>query len=269
LTPLHWLTLTADYYHIKVKDLITTPNCSASITEYYANNGVTTDPACVTTAAAPDPSALNALPLLGFITSYYTNANALKTHGFDFTADARVPLGGGIRLDSNFNATLLSYLAKIDDDGTVERYDGTLGPCEITSCSGSPKFRGNWTNTLDFNGKATLSATVNYTSGYNLEGADDGGVPGVCLGSIGAEIVTYSDGKTPVLCHAKRFVDVDLTASMKVADHFTLYTNILNVLDTKPPFDPSATYGLTQFNTAWAGAGFVGRYIRIGAKVDF
>lgn len=269
LTPLRWLTLTVDYYNIKVKDLITTPNCSAVVTEYYANNGATTDPACVTAQGAPDPSAPHALPLLGTITSFYTNANALKTHGFDFTADARVPLGGGIHWNSNFNATLLSYLAKIDDDGTIERYDGTLGPCEITSCSGSPKFRGNWTNTLDFNGQATLSATVNYTSGYDLEGADDGGVPGDCLGSIGAEIVTYRDGVTPVLCHAKRFIDVDLTASYKVADHFTLYTNILNVLDAKPPFDPSATYGITQFNTSWAGAGFVGRYIRIGAKVDF
>jgi iron complex outermembrane receptor protein len=269
LTPVHWLTLTADYYNIKVKDLITTPDCTGSVAEYYANNGKTTDPACVTAPGVPDPNAPSALPLLGTITSFYTNAAALKTHGFDFTANARVPLGSGIHWTSNLSATLLSYLAQVNNDGSIQRYDGTLGPCEVTSCSGSPKLRGNWTNTLDFNGQGTLSATVNYTSGYTLEAADDGGTPGDCLGSLTHDIVTYSDGVTPVSCHTKRFVDVDLTASIKVMGRFTLYTNILNVLDAKAPFDPSAIYQFNQFNPAWASAGFIGRYIRVGAKVDF
>ena len=269
LDPVRWLTITADYYNIKIKDLITTPNCSSAVTQYYANNGTTNVPGCVTSPGVPDPNAPNALPLLGTITSFYGNANALKTRGLDFSALARIPLGNGIRLNSNFNATYLLYLAKIDDDGTVERYDGTLGPCEITSCSGSPKLKGSWENTIDFNGKGTFSTTVNYTSGYDLEGADDGGIPGDCLDSIGVEIVTYRDGVTPVACHAKRFIDVDMTASIKVANKFTLYTNVLNVLNSKPPYDPSAGYSLYQFNPAWAGAGFIGRYIRVGAKVDF
>jgi iron complex outermembrane receptor protein len=268
LEPTHWLTLTADYYNITVKDLITTPNCSAVVEEYYANNGVTSDPTCVTSPGVPDSLHPNALPLLGTITSYYTNANSLKSRGFDFTGTARIPLGN-IHWTSAFNATLMTYLAKIDNDGTVERYDGTLGPCEITSCSGSPKFKGSWQNTLDFNGKGTLSATVNYTSGYNLEGADDGGIPGDCLNSIGAEIVTYRDGATPVSCHTPRFVTVDMTGSIKVANEFTLYANVLNLFDAKAPFDPSAGYGLYQFNPAWAGSGFIGRYFRVGAKVDF
>jgi iron complex outermembrane receptor protein len=269
LDPVRWLTITADYYNIKIKHLITTPDCSAVVTQYYANNGVTTDPDCVTTPGVEDPAHPDALPLLGTITSVYGNANSLKTRGFDFTADIHMPISSGIRWNSNFNATYLLYLAKIDDDGTIERYDGTLGPCEITSCSGSPKFKGSWQNTLDFNGKGTLSATVYYTGGYDLEGADDGGIPGDCLGSIGKEVVTYSDGVTPVSCHTKRFIDVDLTGSIKVADKFTLYANVLNVFDTKPPFDPSAGYQLYQFNPAWAGAGFIGRYFRIGARVDF
>lgn len=269
LKPLHWLTFTADYYNIKVRDLITTPSCArAVISQYYANNGVTNVPGCTSTADIVDPNAPNALPRLGNITSSYTNASALKSRGFDFTANARIPLGSGIRLTSNLSATLLTYLGLVDNNG-VQRYDGTLGPCEVTSCSGSPKFRGNWTNTLDFNGRGTLSATVNYTSGYTLDAADDGGVYGDCLGSISADVVPYSDGATPVSCHTKRFVSLDMTASIKVKGRFTLYANVLNVLDTKPPFDPSAVYQFNQFNPAWAGAGFIGRYVRVGARVDF
>ena len=144
LDPLPWLTITADYYNIKIKDLITTPNCSAAVDEYYANNGVTSVPGCVTAPGVPDPNApAGTLALLGTITSVYGNANALKTHGFDFTANARIPLGHGIHLNSNLNATYVAYLAKIDDDGTTERYDGTLGPCEITSCSGWERCRRN------------------------------------------------------------------------------------------------------------------------------
>jgi iron complex outermembrane receptor protein len=269
LTPLHWLTITADYYNITVKNLITTPNCDAAVDQYYANNGVTNVAGCATSAALPDKTYPDALPLLGFITSEYVNANKLKTHGMDFTVDAQLSLGHGIHLDSNFNATWLMYMAKYDADGTIERYDGTLGPCEITSCSGSPKLKGSWQNTLDFSGKATLSATVNYTSGYRQEGADDGGVYNDCLDSFGAEVRTYLDGATPVQCHTPHFVTVDMTASIKVADRLTFYTNVLNLLDAKAPFDPAAGYGIYQFNPAWASSGFIGRYFRFGAKLDF
>jgi iron complex outermembrane receptor protein len=37
----------------------------------------------------------------------------------------------------------------------------------------------------------------------------------------------------------------------------------------KPRYDPAAGYGLYKFNPAWTGQGFIGRYFRIGAKVDW
>lgn len=52
--------------------------------------------------------------------------------------------------------------------------------------------------------------------------------------------------------------------------NFTLYVNVLNVLNNRPPFDPSAQYGLTGgFNAAWGNANFIGRYFKVGAKIDF
>ncbi|MGI4732294.1 MAG: TonB-dependent receptor plug domain-containing protein [Janthinobacterium lividum] len=270
LEPTRFITLTVDYYHIKIKDLITTPDCSAAYNQYYANNGVTNIAGCTTTAGVPDTDHPGALPLLGDISSSYTNANSLSTHGLDFDLNARVPLPGGVRLTSNLDATYLMYLAQ-NLGGTIERFDGTLSPCNITSCSGSPKWRGTWQNTLDFNGKGTLSATVNYTSGYELESTDSpySGTRYDCGASIGSSVVTYSDGSTPISCRTPHFIDVDMTASVKVQDKFTLYLNVLNILDVKAPYDPSAGYSLYQFNPAWAGQGFIGRYFRAGARVDF
>lgn len=269
LDPVRWLTLTVDYYNIKIKHLITTPNCSAAIDQYYTNNGVTNIAGCATTAGPPDPLFPTALPLLASITSSFGNADALKTDGLDFSADIHMPITDGIRWSSVFSASYLRKLNKVFDGGSVERYAGTLGPCQITSCSGSPKWRGIWQNTFSFGDKATFTSTVNYTGGYQEIGADDGGIPGDCLGSITKEIVTYRDGSTPIKCHTRHFIDVDATATYKVNNKLSFYVNVLNVLNAKAPFDPAAGYGIYQFNPAWAGQGFIGRWFRVGAKVDF
>jgi len=149
----------------------------------------------------------------------------------------------------------------------VQRYDGTLSPCDVTSCSGAPKWRGTWQNTFDV-GKATLSLTTYYTGGYDLASTDYGGVKGDCANNVGASVVAYRDG-TPVKCRGPKFIVNDLTAGYQVNDKLNLYVNVLNVLNKKAPFDPSAAYSLYQYNPAWASSGFTGRYFRVGAKVDF
>ncbi|RYF09095.1 MAG: hypothetical protein EOO77_24625 [Oxalobacteraceae bacterium] len=60
-----------------------------------------------------------------------------------------------------------------------------------------------------------------------------------------------------------------MTATVRVNDRFTLYTNVLNILDIKPPFDPSGGYSINQYNPAWTTGNIMGRFIRVGARVDF
>ncbi|MBN9990880.1 hypothetical protein JND45_16220, partial [Listeria monocytogenes] len=81
-------------------------------------------------------------------------------------------------------------LKQVQPNGTIQRFDGSLSPCNITSCSGAPKWRGSWQNTLDFNGKGTLSATAYYTSGYDMASVDYGGVPGDCANNGGVSVYT-------------------------------------------------------------------------------
>jgi iron complex outermembrane receptor protein len=49
---------------------------------------------------------------------------------------------------------------------------------------------------------------------------------------------------------------------------FTVYLDVLNVFDIGPNYDPSAAYGLFDFNPAWGGPNMLGRYFRVGVKVD-
>lgn len=268
--PIRNVSLTVDFWHIKVKNLITgVTSTGPAEAAYYANNGNVNIPGITVIAGQPDPAFPNALPVLGFIQSSFTNQDQQTVSGIDFGARASLPIGSSLTWRTDFDASyMLKYELKTDA-GDVLRYDGTLSPCNITSCSGSPKWRATWQNTLEF-GDTAVSLTAYYTKGYDTASIDFEGIKGDCAynAANGTSTHAYVDG-TPVNCKTKDIWNLDLTVTQKIGDKFTVYANVLNLLDTKPPFDPDSAYGLFGFNPAWAGPNIMGRYFRIGAKVDF
>ncbi|HVJ03204.1 MAG TPA: TonB-dependent receptor [Sphingomonas sp.] len=264
--PVRNVSFTIDYFNIKVEDIIGGADYSDVRNQYYANNGVVNIPGITVIPGAPDVNNPSALPHIGFIQYSFQNNDWMKVEGLDFGANLNLEVTGGVRWISSFEASYLMRFEKLV--GTdVQRYDGTLSPCDVTSCSGSPKWRGSWQNTLDF-GNTQVSLTGYYTSGYDLASIDYGGIKGDCEASIGASVAQFQDG-TPVLCNAGAQWNFDLSASHKINDNFAIYANVLNVFGIAPEFDPSAGYSIFQFNPAWAGPNIMGRYFRIGAKVDF
>lgn len=264
--PVRNVSFTIDYWNIKVKDIIGGADYSDVRNQYYSNNGVVNIPGITVIPGTPDQANLNALPHLGFIQYSFQNNDSQQVSGIDLGANLRLPINDDITFSSNFEA---SYLMKFEKmiSGNAQRYDGTLSPCDITSCSGSPKWRGSWQNTLEIGG-FTGSVTAYYTSGYDLASIDYGGVKGDCLASLGASVAQYQDG-SPVLCKTGAQWNVDMAVSQRIGDRFTIYANVLNVLGIKPVFDPSAAYGIFQFNPSWGGPNIMGRYFRVGAKVNF
>ncbi|HEX8414999.1 MAG TPA: TonB-dependent receptor, partial [Sphingomicrobium sp.] len=113
---------------------------------------------------------------------------------------------------------------------------------------------------------ARLTATAYYTSGYGAEAEDAGGERGVC--PSGSSVALYEDGVTPVQCDVGSTFNLDLTGSVEVSDRMTLYVNVLNVLDTAPTFDPN-TYGGVNYNPAWNQSNILGRFFRVGARLNF
>jgi len=266
--PIRPISFTVDLFKIKIKNLIlgsSPAQQQAAFDQYYANNGVVNVPGVTVLPGVPDPAFPNALPQIGFIQSPFQNANSETVSGVDFGVNARYRFGA-VRWSSNLE---VSYLHRyvLDDAGTKIHYEGSLSPCNITSCSGSPKWRGDWQNTLEF-GNTTLAATVYYTSGYGNESTDFGATKGDCAsGQAYGSVISYEDG-TAYRCKAKPVWNVDFTAAQKINDSITLYANVLNIFDIKAPFDPSAAYSLFNYNPAWAGPNIMGRYFRIGAKFD-
>jgi len=66
----------------------------------------------------------------------------------------------------------------------------------------------------------------------------------------------------------KHFIDFDVSASVKINDHFKFYVNVVNAFNAKAPFDPN-TYGGNNYNPAWGASGMIGRYFKAGATFKF
>lgn len=265
------ITLTLDYWHTKIKNLIVTANpTDALYAAYYGNNGQVDIDGLVVTPGAADAENLGALPLLGTIESSFQNADGMMGEGLDFSASASIPLTDNIGWSTSATASYLIRLQQELDDGTVNRFDGSLGGCNWTSCSGAPRFRASWQNTLEFADKGSFSLTAYYTSGYSSTATDAGGTYKDCEASaVAGQLVTYDNGDA-VQCHGPSTFYMDGHGEVKVGDgKFTIYADVLNILDAKPKYDPNAAYGVYQFNAAWQDRLFMGRYMRIGAKVDF
>ncbi|MBB4841148.1 iron complex outermembrane receptor protein [Sphingomonas kyeonggiensis] len=272
--PIRGLSFTVDFWRIQVKDqIVGVSGIGPVLDQYYTNNGVVNIPGFVVTPGTVDPANPNALPHIGYIQASYTNANRQIVQGIDFSANANIKLTDGIRWISSADVSYLdkNHLTLVDpftgEAGEPQRYEDTLSPCNVTSCSGSPRWRASWQNTFQFGG-TSVTATAYYTAGYHVAAVDYNAIPFNCESAVARYAATYDDG-TPVQCRSKDVWNVDLTIQHKLNDNFALTLNVLNLLDTKPPFDPNAAYGGYGYNPAWAGPNIMGRYFRVGTKLDF
>jgi iron complex outermembrane receptor protein len=264
LEPIRNVSFTVDFWHIKVNGLISSPaGQGAAIAQYYANNGVVTVPGYTAVQGTPDPAFPGALPLIGFLQSSFVNSSSEVVQGIDFGANISHNFSDTLRWRSNAEASYLDKYTLTRDDGTKEKYAGTLSPCNITSCSGAPSWRAMWQNSLDVGEKVTLSLTAYWTQGYQTASVDFGDAPTDC-----GTIAVFEDG-TPAQCHSPDVWNADFTGIYRMNDNFTWKLDVLNVFGIKAPFDPNAAYGIFGFNPAWAGPNILGRYFRLGAKLDF
>ncbi len=252
--PMRNVSFSIDYYDIKKTDAITQPSNSPALDAYYTGQPI---PAGYTVIAdAPDPNFPLATPRVAFVQAQLINANTVRVKGLDFGANVKFDLTDNIAFSSSLDASYILKLETVFPDGTVERYDGTLGNFNLTAGSGTPKWKGTWRNTVEV-GQFALTGTANFYGGYDLSAQDQG---------TGYKDCGLSSGYTP--CRVPNYVTFDLNATVKINDKFTLYANMLNAFDNLPPID-HVTYGSHLYNPVQGGNGILGRYFKAGAKVNF
>ena len=281
--PVNWLSFTLDYFHVKKSNLIVTgPLSGKAIDAYYSVSGQTfasaaaaSQAGCAALAAvAPgyscnvidgaDPSALNALPRLLVLNAPYVNANFDIVSGLQFTANASVPITNGLRLHSRLD---LQETLKFDrhlDTGEVQEFTGTVGPADLSSGGGTPKWRGNWQNTLDF-GDFSLTATTYYVGKMKGVATDQGNLDTSCAATLYKD---SSGGNS--FCKIKSFVYTDLNATFEVNEDFSFYMMVGNVFNRGAPLYANVLYtSQPNYLASWHIPGLVGRSFKAGANFRF
>lgn len=259
LQPVRWLSFTVDYYNIKKTDVIAGgPDYAQAINAYYAGTALPAGYSVILNAR--DPEFPTGTQTVAVVEAPYVNAASIRTSGLDVSAQAKFKLADNIRFTSRLEVTDI-FQYKFTTAAGTSSYVGTEGPYSLSSGAGTPKWRGNWQNSLEM-GALTLTGTVYYTSGFK-ETADDSTGPGTS-GDCANEL--YNND--PAFCRVKRFIDVDFVASVKVSDKFTFYGNLVNAFDAAAPLN-AANYAGLNYNPTYHQAGIIGRYFRFGANVKF
>jgi iron complex outermembrane receptor protein len=278
--PTRKISFTVDYFNVKKKGLVTAgPLSGNAINAYYsvANQSFASADAaaaagCAAVAAVgagyscnvidgADPFALNALPRLLVVNAPYVNSAYDLTTGVQLGANAEFDISDNIQWLSRLDVQGTLKFNRHLDDGTVQRFAGTVGPADLSSGGGTPKWRGNWQNTLII-GKFSLTATTYYVGSMKGVATDQGDLDTSCAATL------YGGG--PAFCKIKRFIYADLNATVEVNENFSVFGFIGNFTNAGAPLYANTLY-TTQPNylASWHLPGLIGRTFRAGASFKF
>jgi len=236
-------SVTADLWLIKRTDEINQETTTAAI----AAGRVVRDPLAALPSVPGDPGPITAV-LAGFV-----NSSSTTVRGLDVDARHRIDLGGGNgRVTLNATWTHLFSFKRVDPDGTVYEWAGTMGNHDVTNAIGTPKDRITLGATWDA-GQLRLAAVANLRGSMEdkYEKSED------CVDH--APLTTD--------CKIKSFYTVDVSALWRLNKNTEVFGVVRNLLDKKPPLD-FTTYGAVNYNPLdYSGA--VGRFFSVGLRHRF
>lgn len=253
------LAITADYFNIKIKNLIGPPSFSG-ILNACAGVGTAPDPAaCALIFRSPSGSLTTGG---GFILQTNTNTpgKGLFTKGFDFSTSYSHRIGGLGTLNASFVGTLLTELGTPLDAG-VSRFAGSTP---------SPKWRHKLRVGFVLPNGLGISAQWRYFSRVFCNNAVDAG--------CGTNIDPDGRGPLPPVyvirpgnqaLNAQSYFDLTMTA--KITNKFNLRFGAQNILDSNPPVAGGQVIpaGFGNGNTYPQVYDSLGRYMFAGVTVDF
>lgn len=246
LTPFRRFSFTADFYDIKIKNIIQTLGAD-TILQLCGNKGLYCD------HIHRDGNGSLWRSQEGYVTDTKLNIGSLATRGVDFGVNYSYPLGGKYgNLSSSFNGTwLLNYKTNPGGGAPVYNCAGLYGAvCGMIM----PKWRHQMRVSWDLPAGYGFSAMWRFIGGAKSDVGTTANPNGTAISSIDKKIGNVSY--------------LDLTAYYKVTDKVTLSAGVNNVIGTRPPLVTGQNGGDTT--NSYSGIYDVyGRYIFAGLSYDF
>ncbi len=272
------LSLTVDYYNIKVKKAITTPTpgdlvtaCFGSVTAASASSA-----ACTAIQRNPLTGGLDGDPATtpGLL-AVLSNLGSLETDGIDVALNYKRDLGfadltftttGNYTMNSKFNSNVLSA-------NPLNRE--CTGYYSVNCASIQPKFQ--WTSRATFGfDDIDVSFQWRHIDGVKQEPLDacTANLPGTTMPDPACSGPAFSgtlNGKTVNFGKIPSYDYFDLTLRFSVGDHLEFVATANNLLNKKPPVVGS-TIGSTSYNsgnTYPSTYDALGRSYAVSAKIKF
>jgi len=256
LTPISNMSLSVDYFNIKVKNAVGTIGAQVTLSQCLT----TGDPffcSKINRAPASAGPAAGSLWLdeRGFVDDRTTNTGSLKTTGVDVNFDYRIPIGAN-RLNLSMVGTYLdSFVAQPITGGFKYDCAGFYG----TTCGNpQPELRGTararFTTSDDFSAQLSWR----YVGKVNVD-------------TISPDPDLASPGAAPKIderLKAENYFDLLFTAPLK--DTMTFRLGIQNLLDNDPPLISQASLGGFGNGNVFPGTyDHLGRYLYVSLTADF
>ncbi len=216
------LSFSVDYFHIKVKDYISTVGADTILKRCVDNN----DQSFCSLVHRDSNNSLY-LSSDGYVTDLTMNTGSLETSGVDFnlnySADLETfGLGGWGRVSTNFVGTWLDTLKtqSLPGDAAYDcaGYYGTI--CGTPNPEWRHKWRTTWSTPWS---DLSISAQWRYIAGVDLDATSD-------------DVQLYSEDlqyATDLRLKSRSYID--LSASFSVKDVYKLNIGVNNVFDIDPP----------------------------------
>ncbi|NMN07629.1 TonB-dependent receptor [Novosphingobium sp. SG720] len=235
------LRMSLDFYHLRLKDAISTNDAQTTYNDCVASNG--TSPVCALISYAADgktPIAVALSPV---------NSASLMTEGYDFEASYRHNLGAG---NITFRA-LTSYVPHIKLKTSAlasdEELAGTANTSVDGNASGYPKWRGNF--------------SVNYNlNNFNLF-VQERWIGGYLRSTRPTFVIDSASNKIPDVFYT------DVTMSVDIADgRFQPFFNVSDLFNRQAPLYASYFPGVL-YPAAQSVHSVMGRYFTVGIRGKF
>ena len=266
-------SISADYYNIKVTDVIGAPLPGDLINACFGNltAASATDPNCTIIRRNPVTGGLDGDPATTFgLFAPLNNLGKLATDGIDVVAAYQRDFGkigwavnfvGNYTLNSKYQATSTSLNRECTGFYSVN--------CSFTG-SLQPKYQWSLRNTFTIE-EIDLSLLWRHIDKFQQEPQDVIDTGPAFAGTLPATGGGGLSGRTVDFGRIKSFDYFDMTMRFNVSENFTFTATVQNLLDKKPPVIGSSI-GATTFNsgnTYPSTYDTLGRRYAVSARVRF
>jgi iron complex outermembrane recepter protein len=253
------LTLSVDYFNVKVKDAVGTIGAQVILDQCIENG----DPffcSKINRAPASAGPAAGSLWLdeSGFVNNLTTNTGSFSTSGYDINADYRTKIGENT-LRWQFVGTVLDRLnSQPITNGFEYNCAGLYG---ITCGAPNPKLRFNTNVKFATANDFAVTARWRHLGKATLDGLS----PQVGLGGTSPSTPTAADNRI------RAYTYFDLLFSVPIKDKATFRLGVNNVFDKDPPIVSQGSLAGTvgNGNTFPGTYDALGRYIFVNLSADF